>query len=527
MTRENVDPAQASLPGRRRLGGRQARKALRSAAPSADRQAVWRGPTGGHYRPLSDSEQGSVHRTVLNVLDNIGMAEVPDALRDQALAQGCHQNEHGRLCFPAAFVEDMIAGAGRHFPLYGQDPAHDIELKGKSVYFGTGGAAVRTLDVHSGRYRPSTLRDVYDFARVADAMDNISWFTRCVVATDVTDNFGLDINTAYAIAAGTSKPIGTSFVFGEHVAPVVGMFDMMLGGEGKFAERPFCKAHISPVVSPLRYGADAFDVALAAIDVGMPINAIIAAQAGATAPAPPGSMLVQTVAETLAGLIMVNLFAPGYPVIFSNWPFVSDLRTGAFSGSGGEISVLNAAAAQMAHFYDLPAGVSASMADSKVPDAQAGYEKGISTLAAGLSGANLVYESAGMFASLLGASFEGMVIDDEMLSNVLRAVRGIEINDEALDISVIRDVVLGPGHFLGHDQTIAAMERDYYYPKLGDRTTPDDWEEQGSVDIRERGRVKAQQLLTEHFPKHLGAQVDQAIRDRFEIALPTECMRPS
>ena len=166
-------------------------------------------------------------------------------------------------------------------------------------------------------------------------------------------------------------------------------------------------------------------MALAAIDVGMPINAIIAAQAGATAPAPPGSMLVQTVAETLAGLIMVNLFAPGYPVIFSNWPFVSDLRTGAFSGSGGEISVLNAAAAQMAHFYDLPAGVSASMADSKVPDAQAGYEKGISTLAAGLSGANLVYESAGMFASLLGASFEGMVIDDEMLSNVLRAVRGM------------------------------------------------------------------------------------------------------
>ena len=47
-----------------------------------------------------------------------------------------------------------------------------------------------------------------------------------------------------------------------------------------------------------------------------------------------------------------------------------------------------------------------------------------------------------------------MVIDDEMLSNVLRAVRGIEINDEALDISVIRDVVR-----LGHDQTIAAMER--------------------------------------------------------------------
>ena len=128
-------------------------------------------------------------------------------------------------------------------------------------------------------------------------------------------------------------------------------------------------------------------------------------------PAPLAGMLVHSLAETLAGLILVNLFAPGHPVVFSNWPFVIDLRTGGFSGSGGEISLLNAAAAQMAHHYDLPAGVAASMADAKIPDAQAGYEKAISTLATGLAGANLIYESAGMFASLMGASFEGFVID--------------------------------------------------------------------------------------------------------------------
>ena len=86
------------------------------------------------------------------------------------------------------------------------------------------------------------------------------------------------------------------------------------------------------------------------------INAIIAAQSGATAPAPPAGMLAQTTAETLAALIMVNLFSPGHPMIFSNWPFVIDLRSGSFCGSGGEISVMNAASAQIGNWLGLLAG---------------------------------------------------------------------------------------------------------------------------------------------------------------------------
>ncbi|NIO14385.1 MAG: trimethylamine methyltransferase, partial [Xanthomonadales bacterium] len=107
-------------------------------------------------------------------------------------------------------------------------------------------------------------------------------------------------------------------------------------------------------------------------------------------------------AETLAALVEVNVLAPGHPMIFSNWPFVIDLRTGAFSGSGGEISLLNAAAAQIANHLGLPSGVAASMADAKAVDAQMGSEKALSALAAGLAGGNMIYESSGMMASLLG-----------------------------------------------------------------------------------------------------------------------------
>ena len=105
-----------------------------------------------------------------------------------------------------------------------------------------------------------------------------------------------------------TSPVGTSFFIGDHVHPVVEMFDIVAGGEGKFSQRPFCKSHISPIISPLKYGEDAVDVTLASIQHNIPINAIIAAQSGATAPATLAGMLAQTTAETLAALIMVNLF---------------------------------------------------------------------------------------------------------------------------------------------------------------------------------------------------------------------------
>ena len=107
------------------------------------------------------------------------------------------------------------------------------------------------------------------------------------------------------------------------------------------------------------------------------------------------------------------------------------------SGGSAEQALLTAACAQMAQFYDLPGGSAAGMADSKLPDIQSGYEKGITNVMAGLSGLNLVYESAGMHASLLGFCLESLIIDNDMLGHCLRCVRGIEVTDAALSVDTI------------------------------------------------------------------------------------------
>jgi trimethylamine--corrinoid protein Co-methyltransferase len=508
----------------RRAGGRAARRAKRAAGPAEGRAPIHPGIEGGAFRPLKDSDIKRIHGAALELLERVGMGEPIPLLTELALAKGCRLTDEGRLCFPRALVEDIVAGAAQSFVLHGRNPRHDLEIGGTRVHFGTGGAAVKVLDPGTGRYRPSTLVDLYDFARLVDRLDNVHWFTRCIVATDLPDMFELDMNTLYACIAGTEKHIGTNFYLAKHVAAAIEMFDLVLGGEGRFRKRPFCKVHSSPVVSPLRYGADNAEVAVACARAGMPVNSIIAAQSGATAPAALAGMLAQTVAETLAGLILVNLVVPGHPVIFSNWPFVSDLRTGAFTGGGGEIALLNAASAQITNFYGLPSGVAAGMADSKLPDDQAGYEKALTNALAGLAGANLVYESSGMLASLLGCSFESFVIDDEMLGLVQRAMRPIEVSDETLSLQAIEDAVTGPGHFLGHAQTLELMESEYLYPALGDRHTPDEWEEQGAKDIRERARERLGEILAAHYPAYIAPSLDARLRERFPIHLPAEAM---
>ncbi|MFY0311786.1 trimethylamine methyltransferase family protein [Leisingera sp. D0M16] len=500
---------------RTKRGGRRERLVQRAAKPVFDPCPP--GQIGGAYKPLTQTELERIYSTALDLLTKLGMGEVPPRLHADLLAVGAKDDGAGRVLFPPVLVERAIDQAAKTFVLHGRDESRSITVGGNAVHFGTGGAAVQTLDLESGLYRPSTLKDLHGFTRLQDRLANVSWFTRCCVATDVPDNYDLDVNTVYALLKNTTKPVATSFTLAEHVDPIVGLLDIAAGGPGEFSKRPFLKAHISPVISPMRYGEDAVDVVYECIKHNIPVSCITAAQAGATAPATLAGFLAQSLAETLASLVMVHAIQPGFPMVFSNWPLVIDLRTGAFSGGSGETAVLNAASAQLSNWLGLPSGVACSMTDAKAIDAQYGMEKGLTSLAAALAGGNLIYESSGMTASLLGASFEGFVLDDEMHSHTYRALRGIEVSEENLGFEAICEAVLGEGHFLGGQHTYAAMERDYFYPSLADRDEPRTWAEKGAPDAWAQARAKAQEILQTHRPEYLSAAQDKEIRSRFRI----------
>src|SRR5690606_953728 len=133
-----------------------------------------------------------------------------------------------------------------------------------------------------------------------------------------------------------------------------------------------------------------------------------------------------------------------------------------------ECAQMNAAAGRMAHFYNIAHCNPSSLTDSKLPDAQAGYEKGISAATAALAGTNYIHHSAGLLESMLCVAYEQYVIDDEINGSVMRMVRGIEVTEETLCVEEIDRICRGEGHYLGSDYTLALMNTEYYYPHTGD-----------------------------------------------------------
>lgn len=510
-----------------RGGARAARRAARSAPLPDSLRPVRPGMPGGRYKPLEDSDVLRIHHAALDVLEKIGLADATPSGIDYMTKAGAVLNSAGRLIFPRALVEDTVARAARHFVLHGQDPKHDMEPWGSRVYFGTAGAAVHIVNAKTGDYRDSTTKDLYDIARVVDTLEHLHFYQRSVVCREVATPLEMDINTAYASVAGTTKHVGTSWVQPQHVEASLEMFHLMAGGEDKWRARPFVSQSNCFVVPPLKFAYDACLCLETAVRGGMPVLLLSAGQAGATAPAALASALVQEVAECLAGLVYVNAVKPGATAIFGTWCFVSDLRTGAMSGGSPEQALLSAASAQLSRFYDLTGGTASGMSDAKLPDMQAGYEKAYNHALVGNAGANLIYESAGMLASLLGFSMEGLIIDNNVIGAVQRTIKGIEVTDESLSLETIRKVCLeGPGHYLGSDQTLHLMQREYIYPTVGDRTSPNQWVDEGRPTVVDRASRKLESILASHYPTHLSDSVDAAIREKLPIRLPREAMRP-
>jgi trimethylamine--corrinoid protein Co-methyltransferase len=509
-----------TAPAPRRSGGRAARRDARAAPLAEALRPVRPGLDGGLYCPLSEAQMQRIHAAALDALEQIGLADAPQSGIDHMTRAGAIHGQDGRLRFPRALIEDTLARARRSLTLHGRDPRHDMQLSGTRVHYGTAGAAVHLVDVATQEYRESTVQDLHDAARIADTLDNIHFVQRPMVCRDIQDNREMDLNTLYACCAGTTKHVGVSFTEPDFARDAFEMLHLIAGGEAAWRARPFVSNSNCFVVPPMKFAHDACLVMEECIRGGMPVLLLSAGQAGATAPAPIAGAIVQAMAECLAGLVYVDAMCPGHPVIFGTWPFVSDLRTGAMSGGSGEQALLSAGCAQMHRFYGVPGGAVGGIADSKLPDMQAGWEQATSNVLAGLAGLNMVYEAAGMHASLLGFCHESLILGDDLIGQALRCVRGIEVDEDTLSLEVIRAACIGgPGHYLGAGQTLARMQTDYLYPACANRASPKEWVEQGQPDLVATATARKARILATRAPARFDPATDRAIRERFRIHL--------
>lgn len=504
-----------------RSGGRAARQALRAAPLTDDMRPIRPGMTGGTYKPLSDRDVLKIHEAALTALETIGLADAPPSGVEILTGAGAILGDDGRIRFPRALVEDMLAKSCKDLTLCGRDPRHDLDLSGQRVHYGTAGAAVNMVDVEGNAFRDSTVQDLHDAARITDTLDNVHFLQRPMVARDIPDNLEMDLNTIYACCAGTTKHVGTSISDPSHAADCLELAYMIAGGEAKYRERPFISMSNCFVVPPMKFATESCESMEICVKGGMPILLLSAGMSGATAPSTIAGAIAQACAECLAGIVYINAMAPGHPAIFGTWPFGLDLRTGAMTVGSGEQALLSAGCAQMHAFYGVPGGAAGGASDSKMPDMQAGWEQMCSNVMTGLAGCNLIYEAAGMHASLLGFCHESLILADDLIGQAQRCVRGIEVSDETLALDQMKQVCMGgPGHYLGTDRTLSHMERDCVYPTLGNRMSPKEWAENDRPNLIEQTIARKDAILATRSAARFDPALDAQLRKRFKIHLP-------
>ena len=474
------------------------------------------GPRGGLYQPLTQKQIKQIHQASLTVLERTGIIVENEA----ALAlyqQGGAKVDAKRVYISSAMVGEALEKTPSSVLLAGRDPEQDLVLEGKRVYAGTGGSPAMVLDPGADTVRPAILRDLVDFARLADVLEHCDFIVIPLHPTDVSEE-DVPVNRFYACLTNSTKHVmgGVGSVKGAR--SVIEMGTTIAGSLGGLQERPIISAITSWMVSPLHLDTGVTEILIEWCKHGLPVALSSAPMAGSTSPVTLAGTLVQLNAEQLSGIVLTQLVRPGTPVLAGYIPGVADMRTGGYLGGTVEFGMMQAAAAQLAHFYQVPIYCSAGMTDAKLPDAQAGYEKMATLLLAAMGGCNYIHHAIGMVTNMNSASLEQAVIDDEVVGMVMRVLHGIEVTTPSMALDAIQRV--GPGgHYLADPHTVQFMRSEFFYPPLANRQNRAAWEAAGKRDTRERAMARVEELLQAQQPPGLMPQVETDIRARFSISL--------
>ncbi len=443
---------------------------------------------------MSEEDIYSIHETSMRVFSEIGI-KVKNEQTFELFAQVAKSADLGKgiIKLDPDTVMELISTTPPVITLYGQKPEHTLDVGGESVYAGTGGTALYVLDPGKNDRRLATLKDLKDIARVVDEMKNIDFFMLPVFPSDIPEEL-IDINRFGTALCYQSKHVTGGVYTVEGIRAVIKMAEMIAGSGHALRERPLVSfvtcCGISPFVLDDHYSRLTLEVARAGIPVITPVEPLC----GSTAPITlAGNLVVQNV-DTLSGIILTQLAKPGTPVFYGCISSISDMKDLKYLSGAVEMGLMNAAASQLARYYNLPIYATAGMSDSKTVDTQAGFESAVTNLLVALAGGNYIHDAAGLLEFCLTASLEKYVIDDEILGMTKRALKGIEVTPETLAFDLMKKI--GPGgHFVSSRHTRKFMRKEQFIPGLCDRSSRKEWLSKGSPDTRQRAIQRFEEIL--------------------------------
>ena len=460
------------------------------------------------YEILTSDEIYDIHLATLEVLESVGVKVLEEKALKKLAEVGANVDFKDRIAkIPEYIVNEAVKKAPSTFNLYGRAKSV-LRLGGKKVYFASQGTSTYVLDLETGKRRYATLKDVALLTRLADSLENIHHVSEIVSPTDVP----VSVAHAYSLVErfkNTKKPTD-GYNYGELPAmDCIRIASVVAGGEDELRKKPMMIGFYNPL-SPLTHSKDTLEGLRVFGKYGQPVIIAPEAQAGMTAPVTLAGLLVQQNAEILSGMVIAEMFNPGAPVLYGTVSTISDMKTGNIALGSAETALINMATAQLARYYRIPSRGTGGVTDSKIPDIQAGIEQSITLLMAAAAGINFIYYAAGSLESTKTASYEQLLISNDICGMVSRILRGIEVNDETLAVDVIRDV--GPGGmYIANRHTLEHFKKEHFIPKIINRETREIWERKGAKDLQEASHETVKSILKDYQPEPLDKNVEKEL----------------
>ncbi|HKZ43930.1 MAG TPA: trimethylamine methyltransferase family protein [Anaerolineales bacterium] len=396
---------------------------------------------------------------------------------------------------PENLARTALDTVPRSFYLYDRKGNPTVHYGGDDVHFDPGSSGVHVLDPETLEHKPSQAADLVRLVKVAEMLPQYDAQSTAVICNDVPKDIG-DLYRLYVVLLFSTKPIVTGSFSIKTLDKMIEILAILAGGRKELVEKPQAVFDVCPS-PPLIWSdfgsSNLIDLARA----GIPAQMVSMPLAGAVAPVTLLGAVTQHSAECISGITIHQLAKSGSPIVWGGAPAIFDMRKGTTPMGAVETAMIDASYSQVGKYLGLPTHTYLGASDTKVVDAQAGMESGITAIIGALSGINMI-SGAGMLDFLACQSAEKLVVDAEAIGMAKRLLGGMKIQTESLATELFEGINF-KGDFLKQKITRELFSKEQFLPSFViDRDSIRGWQQSGSKDTFERARERAFQLINDY-----------------------------
>jgi len=441
---------------------------------------------------LSDVELARVHDASLKILSETGVLfKCPEAIE---IFKKHGARVDGEVVFLSKkMVEKSIEQAPVTFRFHARNDTRSVTI-GKGFAVQPNGGVVDIQDMDRGR-RPALLADFANIQKLCQASNIVSLVGSFPVEPRDVAPQEKHLKVTHAILKHTDKPFISYCSYAPQVRQMIDMVEIALGKQNFLEDHYAVAVSVNPL-SPLKYSTDASETMIEFARRKQPVFVLSCIIAGVSGPINLLGTAVQQNAEFLAGLTLIQLINPGNPVVYCPASTAGNMKNAGYVTGPPEAFLINIINLQIAlKMYKLPTRVMCGMTDAKNVNYQAGFETLQNLMMGMLSGAHIIHEALGVIDSIMCTSYEKFIIDEELISRVMRISRGVEFSEEALSVDIIQEIGHG-GDYLMHDSTYQHA-RDFWRPTMSVWAPYAIWEKEGRRDALSWANERYKQILEE------------------------------